>query len=125
MAKKILIADDDTTIRDLIRKTLELEEARFEIYEAQSGNIALEMARIIKPQLILLDVMMPGMSGYEVCRNLKDSPETKDICVVFLTGRRSEMSRQTIESCGGDDFMTKPFNLNVLMHKVKKFLGPV
>ena len=123
MGKKILIADDDASLRKLIKTSLELGNEMFEIYEADSGNNALEMARKIKPELLILDVMMPGMSGYEVCRNLKDSQETRNIYVLFLTGRGSDLSRKTIENCGGDDIMTKPFPLIELERKVKKVFG--
>jgi len=123
MGKKILIADDKASMRKLIKASLKLEGGQFEIYEAQSGEDALEMARKIKPQLLILDVMMPGMSGYEVCKNLKDSSETKDIYVLFLTGLESVLAKENVEICGGDDFLCKPFSLKEFEQKVKKVLG--
>ena len=120
MSKKILIADDDKVTREIIRNTLESEEARFEIFEAATGSVALEMAKMLKPKLILLDIMMPGMSGYDVCRALKGSPETKNIYVLFLTGRGGELTKNTIENCGGDDYMTKPFDPKELQKKIKR-----
>ena len=123
MGKKIMIVDDDRQIRKLIRATLELEEELLEISEAENGNEALEKARTIKPQLMILDIMMPGMLGYDVCKILKNSPETKNIYILFLTARESDISQKTVEICGGDAFMAKPFAPQELRNKIKKALG--
>jgi len=123
MGKKILIADDEKLIRKLIRASLETYNDFFEIHEAENGTEALTKAKNLKPQLLILDIMMPGMLGYEVCRCLKNSPDTKDIFVLFLTARGSDISLKTVEICGGDDFMTKPFNPKELEQKVLKVMG--
>jgi len=123
MKEKILIADDDGLMRMLIRTTLEADGGQFDIYEAKNGADALEKARLIKPQILILDVMMPGITGYDVCKKLKDSPETRGIYVLFLTCRGGEMSRKTVDLCGGDDFMVKPFQSGDLEEKVYKVLG--
>ena len=123
MASKILIVDDEEKIRTLIRTSLEFEDGDFEIFEARDGFEALEKAREIKPKLMILDVMMPGKSGYEVCKDIKSSPETRDIYVLFLTARGSAISEKTIQLSGGDELMIKPFTPDELGKKVRKAIG--
>jgi len=123
MAKKILIADDEDKIRTLIRKTLEFAGGDFEIYEAKDGIEAIRMARKIKPNMMILDVMMPGMTGYEVCKAVKKSAETQNVYVLFLTARGGSISKTTVDLCGGNDFVTKPFDPDELGFRIKKALG--
>ena len=123
MAKKILIADDEENIRILIRKTLEFAGGDFEIYEARDGIEAIRMARKIKPNMMILDVMMPGMTGYEVCKIVKNSAETQDVYVMFLTARGGSISKTTVDLCGGNEFITKPFDPEELGLRIKKALG--
>ena len=119
--KKILIADDGEDIRELIHVTL--EDEGYDLSEAVDGNQALEKARAIKPDLIILDVMMPGKTGYAVCEELKKDPATKNIFILFLTARGSPISQNTANQSGGDAYMTKPFEPAELRTKVKKALG--
>jgi len=121
MAKKILIADDEMNIRELVKASLKREQ--FELYEAEDGNEALQKARQIKPDLIVLDVMMPGKVGYEVCEELKSDPETKGIYIIFLTARGGSVAETTGKMQGGDAFMVKPFEPKELREKVRKALG--
>jgi len=121
MTKKILIADDEEEIRKLIIATLEDED--YEIHQAKGGSEAVNIANKIKPDLLILDIMMPGKTGYEVCEALKQNPETKDVYVLFLSARGSGVSKDTGKSRGGDAFMTKPFEPDDLLDKVKKVLG--
>lgn len=122
MKHKILVADDEDRIRNLIKTTLELEDGLFEIHEANDGNSALEKIFEIRPDMVILDVMMPGKSGYEVCKIVKNNPETKDTFILFLTARGSTISTRTIELSGGDEYMAKPFALGDLIARVKKGL---
>ena len=119
--KKILIADDGEDIRELINITL--EDEGYELHEAVDGNDALAKARSILPDLIVLDVMMPGMTGYQVCEELKKDPLTRGIYIMFLTARGSNLAKTTADRSGGDDYMIKPFDPPALREKVKKALA--
>ncbi len=121
MAKKILIADDEENIRELV--WVSLEDEGFEIHEAVNGDEALSKARELKPDIIILDVMMPGKTGYEVCEELKRDPDTSDIFVLFLSARGSFISEQTGKIKGGNEYMVKPFEPAELRKKVKNALG--
>jgi DNA-binding response OmpR family regulator len=120
MAKRVLIADDDETNRDLIRKSLAKES--LELFEAIDGNEALTRARELNPDLIILDIMMPGKSGYEVCEELKNSKSTAAIPVLFLSARSGALTRQTVATAGGDEFMAKPFSPRELRELVREML---
>jgi len=121
MPKKILVVDDEARIRKLVNLTL--KDDGYEIQEAENGEKALRMAKEMKPDLVILDLMMPDKWGYDVCEELKSSPDTKNIVVIFLTARESRPSRKLGELKGGDDFMVKPFSPGELREKVKKHLG--
>jgi CheY-like chemotaxis protein len=122
MAKKIMIADDEEMIRNLVK--VSLREDDYEILEARDGLEALNLAKEKMPDLIILDIMMPGMVGYIVCKELKNNPETKKIIIFFLTSRSSTFSiKTTIENAGGDGLINKPFDPLELRQKIKKALG--
>ena len=95
-----------------------------EIFEAKVGIEALEKAREIKPNLLILDVMMPGKIGYQVCRDLKGDPETKDIYILFITGRGSPLTHETSDMYGGDAIIFKPLDIDELKEKVSTVLNP-
>ena len=120
MPKKILIADDEATVRDLVK--LSLEHEGYEFFEAENGVEALQMAQALIPDLILLDVMMPGKIGYQVCSELKSDPATKKITIVFLTGRDNSLSLETVKESGGDDIVSKPFRPHELKARIRKLL---
>lgn len=114
---KLLIADDDAGVRSLVHLTLETDE--HEILEADNGATALGMAVAELPDVVLLDVMMPGMNGLDVCRALKSDHATKHIVVVMLTAQAQENDRAAGASAGADDYFTKPFSPLALLHKVQ------
>ena len=118
--KKLLIADDELGIRRLVRMTLESDQ--YEIIEAADAQEALGMARAHRPELVLLDVMMPKGTGFDVCRALKQDPETKDITVVMLTARSQKSDLAEGEGAGADDYFTKPFSPVNLVRKVDQIL---
>ncbi|MGH2768114.1 MAG: response regulator transcription factor [Candidatus Methylomirabilales bacterium] len=122
MTKKLLIADDEAGVRSLVRMTLESES--LEILEASTGHEAIELARSESPDLILLDVMMPGLSGFDVCRALKGDRATAGIPVVILTARAQASDLEDGEAAGADDYFTKPFSPVALMRKVDEILAP-
>jgi CheY-like chemotaxis protein len=119
---KILIAEDDGAVRSLIRMTL--DSGQTQILEVDDGSAALELARSELPELIFLDWSMPGASGIEVCRALRDDPETARIKVVMLTARSESSDREVGLAAGADDYITKPFSPLQLLDKVTEVLGP-
>jgi two-component system, OmpR family, phosphate regulon response regulator PhoB len=119
--KKLLIADDEDGIRRLVRMTLESDS--YEILEASDGQEAIDLAREHKPELILLDVMMPRRSGLEVCRTLKEDPSTSTITIFMLTARAQESDRREGKAAGCDGYFMKPFSPVALMRKVDEIFA--
>ena len=120
MTKKILIADDEDNVRELVY--VSLEDEGYEIHEASDGEEAVAKARELKPDLIVLDVMMPGKTGYEVCEELRKDPDMQDIYILFLSARGSAVSEMTGKMKGEDAYMVKPFEPADLRKKVKEAL---
>jgi len=124
IAKKILIAEDEAHIRLLIEQSLEeLEDEGVEILTAADGAEALALVRSERPDLVLLDVMMPKMDGFEVCRKLREDPVNAAIRVIFLTAKGQEYDRVRSEGVGADGYMTKPFNPDVLLTAARAAIG--
>lgn len=124
MTKRILIVEDETHIRLLIEQSLEeLEDEGVEILTAADGAEALELVRSQRPDLVLLDVMMPKMDGFEVCRRLREDPENAAIRVIFLTAKGQEYDRARGEEIGADGYMTKPFNPDELLATAGAAIG--
>ncbi|HEX6311621.1 MAG TPA: molybdopterin-binding protein [Acidimicrobiia bacterium] len=121
MAERILIADDDDDVLDAIRINLEVEG--YEIHLAHDGNEVLQQARALTPDLILLDVVMPGPDGVDVCRELKADARTRDALVVFLTGRGATRDEAIGLIAGADDYIVKPFDPTDLIARVKRVLA--
>ena len=121
MAEKILAVDDEVDILQLIEMTLISDG--FEVVTASNGIEALEKARIHMPDLILLDLMMPEMDGFEVIENLKQAPEMRDIPVVMLTARAQAHERIEGLSAGADDYIVKPFELEELRLRIESILA--
>ncbi len=115
---KILLADDDTDIRDIISGILTREG--FEVLLAKDGNEALDLAKTGKPDLILLDFLMPQMNGVEVCEALKKDKEMKSIPVIMITAYASEKEKSL--SSGAIDFITKPIEKVDLMLRIRSVL---
>lgn len=114
--RTLLIAEDEEGIRSLVKMTLARNE--YEILEAVDGEEALALAREHHPELILLDVMMPGLTGFEVCRALKDDPATAQATVVMLSARSQDADREQGMASGADDYFTKPFSPIALLRKI-------
>ncbi|MGH2688476.1 MAG: response regulator, partial [Actinomycetota bacterium] len=107
---------DEDGIRSLVRMTLESDA--YEILEASDGAEALQLAREHRPDLLLLDVMMPGLTGLEVCRTLKSDPATAGITIVMLTARAQDSDREAGQEAGAESYFTKPFSPVALLRKV-------
>lgn len=116
MRKSILIADDEVHIRRLIEQSLEdLEDAGVEFYSVGDGAEALEIVRVERPLLVILDVMMPKMDGFTVCEHVKNDPALADIYVILLTAKGQEHDRQRGQAVNADIYMTKPFDSDALL----------
>jgi DNA-binding response OmpR family regulator len=117
---RILVAEDEKDIRELIAFTLRF--AGFDVLLVANGIEAVELAEAEQPDLIILDVRMPKMTGYEACRQLKENPRTSKIPVVFLSAKGQEMEiQQGIES-GADEYILKPFAPDELTSQVNDIL---
>jgi two-component system, OmpR family, alkaline phosphatase synthesis response regulator PhoP len=113
----ILIVDDEPPIVDLIASYLRADG--FSVYTAQDGPGALAQARVVRPDLIVLDVMLPGMDGMEVCRRIQ---QEFDVYILMLTARAEEIDKIVGLSVGADDYLTKPFSPRELVMRVKAIL---
>ena len=118
--KRILIAEDDDAIGTMVAKILEV---RYEVHRCRSGTEALAVADRVKPQLALLDVMMPGLAGYTTAQRLKLLPGLKNIAIVFLTAKSGPMDVVKGIQSGARFYVSKPFKMDELMTKVRKALG--
>lgn len=117
---KILLVDDETDITEFIGFNLEAEG--FVVEKAQTGEEALEKAKIFIPDLIILDVMMPGMDGMETCEKLRNLPNLNNPLIAFLTARGEDYSQIAGFDAGADDYITKPIKPKVLVSRVKALL---
>lgn len=120
--KKILLADDDRHLRKLVSATLE-GDPEYIILQAADGAETLELARREHPDLILLDVSMPQMNGFEVCRQLRSDPATADIPIVMLTAAANVADREAGRAAGATDYFVKPFSPLSLLRRVSELLG--
>jgi DNA-binding response OmpR family regulator len=124
VTKKVLIVDDEAHIRLLLEQTLdELDEAGVIILLAENGGEALETIRGERPDLVLLDVMMPVMNGFEVCKTVKADPELEGTFILMLTAKGQELDRVTGAEVGADLYMTKPFDPDDVLEKAAEVLG--
>lgn len=118
MSKKVLIVDDEPFIRTLLVQTLEdLEDQGVELLTAGDGVDAWEIAQKERPDLIVLDVMMPRMSGYQVCERIKSEPALGNTYVIMLTAKGQEIDRQRGTEVGADEYVTKPFDPDYLVER--------
>ncbi len=121
MAKKIMVVDDEPYIARVIK--FKLEQEGYLVIAANDGQSGLQKIKEEKPDLILLDVMMPGLSGYEVCQKIKEDAELAGIPVVILTAKGQERDREQGLTMGASDYITKPFSPNRLLELVKNMIG--
>ncbi|HVH82405.1 MAG TPA: response regulator, partial [Stellaceae bacterium] len=116
----ILIVDDDPIVRALMRATLEVDG--YEVIEAENGEEGCELYEATKPRLIVADVVMPGMDGFELCRELRRRPESAYVPILMATGLDDVPSITKAYDAGATDFVSKPLNWVVLGHRVRYML---
>lgn len=116
---KILIVDDEADIVELLHYNLAREG--YEVAQANNGQKAIELAQVFKPDVILMDVMMPVLDGIAACRQLREMPEFKHTHIIFLTARSEEFSEVAAFDAGADDFITKPIKPRALLSRLAAF----
>jgi DNA-binding response OmpR family regulator len=122
--RTILIVDDEAHLRTLIHQALEdLEDEGVELLTAANGEEALATIQSARPGLVFLDVMMPKLSGFDVCRRAKHDLGLTDVYIVLLTAKGQEFDRQKGQEVGADLYMTKPFDPDALLEKARAVLG--
>lgn len=118
--KRILLVDDETELVDMVKMRLEVNN--YEVITAYDGQEALDKAHKEKPELIILDLMLPKIDGYKVCRMLKFDEKYKKIPIIMFTARAQESDRKMGEEVGADAYITKPFEAQALLGKIKELL---
>ena len=121
MPKKILLADDEADIVNLV--SARLKASGYEVVPAGDGETALKLAKEGQPDLVILDVMMPKLDGYKVCRLLKFDSRYKGIPVIMLTARTQPEDIQLATECGADAYLTKPLNSQEFLAKIAELLA--
>ncbi len=117
----VLIVEDSRSVSELIR--IELSKRGFECVVESDGLAGFRRAKKVKPDIIILDVMLPSMNGFKICRLLKFDRKYRDIPVIMLTTRSEEDDRQIGKSTGADGYMTKPFEMDELKDEIDRLLG--
>jgi len=117
---KILIVDDEKDIIEFLQYNFDKEG--YQVYTARNGEKGRELAIKVKPDLIILDIMMPGMDGVELCKELREIPDFEDTLIIFLTARGEDYSQIAGFEVGADDYITKPVRPRVLLARVKALL---
>jgi len=121
MAKKILIVDDEAQLVEMVK--MRLEASGYEIISAHDGQEGLDKAKKEKPDLIILDLMLPKIDGYKVCRMLKFDEKYKKIPIILFSARAQEEDKKMGEEVGADTYITKPFDPKVLLGKIQELLN--
>lgn len=119
MSHKVLVVDDEADIIEIL--TYNLEKEGYKVESAADGKKAIEVAKVFKPDLIILDIMMPNMDGIEAGRILRTLPDMKNTYMLFLTARAEEYSEIAAFDVGADDFITKPIKPRALMSRINAF----
>ena len=118
--RKVLVVEDEKDIRDLIRYNL--EQDGFVVLEADEGELALALVKRERPALVILDIMLPGMSGLDICRAIRHDDETTAVPILMLTARAAEVDKVVGLEMGADDYVTKPFSPRELVARIKAAL---
>ena len=118
---RVLIIDDDSFVREIL--AFKLEQAGYEVHAEADGEAGLAAAQELAPDIVLLDWMMPRLTGLEVCRRLREMPETRDVAVILLTAKAQENDLQRGFAAGADDYMVKPFSPPELSSRIQAVLA--
>ncbi|MCP1674757.1 DNA-binding response OmpR family regulator [Natronocella acetinitrilica] len=121
MSKRILIADDEPNI--VLSLEFLMKRCGYEVLTADNGDAALDLVESEKPDLVLLDVMMPKKDGYQVCQSIRERTELDHVRIIMLTARGRDVEREKGISLGADDYVTKPFSTQEVVNKVQQLLG--
>ena len=119
--KKVLIVEDETDVAELARLAIEADD--IDVTTAFDGLSAIDEIARIRPDLVLLDVMMPTVDGFDLCKRLKDDPDTEDILVVLFTAANEPFIIERIVGVGANDYVMKPVEGAKLEHKIRALLG--
>lgn len=119
--KKILIVEDEESLLKL--ESILLTSKGYEVRGVANGQAALEAIAEEKPDLVLLDIMLPEIDGFEVCQRIKADPETQDLPVIMLTAKKSREDMARGEKVGADWYITKPFKSAMVIETIQRFLG--
>lgn len=117
---KVLVVEDDRSLADIVRYNL--NQAGYEVFWAFDGLDGLTQAQLHSPDLIVLDLMLPGIDGLEVCRRLRSSAETKDVLILMLTAKGEEADHLIGFSVGCDDYVVKPYSVKILLERIKALI---
>jgi DNA-binding response OmpR family regulator len=121
MSKKILVVDDEQDLVELIK--MRLETNGYEVIVAYDGQQGLDKAKKQSPDLIILDLMIPKLDGYKICRMLKFDEKYKKIPIILFTARAQESDKKMGEEVGADAYITKPFEPKLLLEKIEELIG--
>lgn len=121
MTRILCVEDSDDNLYMLHRR---LSRAGFDVKAARTGADAVEWAKTLQPDLIVMDLILPGLNGWEATRRLKSQPETKHIPIIVLTVETSKKSRDEAIAAGCDDFQSKPIDFGALVEKIHSLVGP-
>ena len=122
MRDRVLIVEDEKDVREMLR--LNLKAGGFDVLEAHNGAEGLAIAKAELPSVVILDLMMPEMSGMEVCRALRRNPATSRIPILMLTAKSTEVDKVAGLEVGADDYVTKPFNILEVKARIKAIMRP-
>ncbi len=118
---RILIVDDEPKLIHLVREIL--MATGYEVLASSSGNPTLEMIAMEQPDLVILDIMLPGMDGYEICYRLRSEPATKKLPILMFSAKAQEIDKETGIKVGADDYLTKPSPPSEIVNRVAKLLA--
>jgi DNA-binding response OmpR family regulator len=121
MKKKILIVEDDSQLRELLRMNFRAEG--FSVATAGNGIDALSKSQLLKPDLVLLDLVLPELDGFAVCEALRRAPAMAEVPIIVVTGLTSELARLAVLESGANDFVLKPVNPSCLVTKIRQWLS--
>lgn len=117
MTKQILVVEDDRSLSEILKYNLEL--SGYKVFVAFDGKQGLEMALTKRPDIVILDVMLPILSGLEVCNRIRNDAEIKDVAIIMLSAKTQEVDQVVGFTMGADDYVAKPFSVNVLLERIK------